>query len=413
LTDPDEGASPTFSGPHRPFAVRVANVVGAALRRHGMRFPRLDLESLLEAVDARDQSLTGSDAAFCARLQALLDDAEHSARLNFVGRLALRSRYVNLLRNRLLARQWLSEHPETIASMVDRPLFVIGHPRTGTTLLYELLAQDPAVRSPRSWELLAPVPPTDPDGSESDDRFAMAERDARRLAWVVPHLATAHSVLPQEPEECFPLLETSALSASFMLYQEVPRYWQALKTTTTADAAQAYREFASLVRVMQIHARGRRWVSKSPAHLMFLDVLCDTLPGARLVVTHRDPLESVPSLCSLMALIRSAASDEVDLHGIGAMVVEFFVETARRLEAARARLDDDRIIDVDYRELVARPIEVVERIYSRFGYTYSAQFAQRMDAWLSDHPQHKHGVHRYGLEPFGLRPGDVLNATAA
>lgn len=410
----DDPAVPTYTGPHRAPLIRLANAIGGRLRRAGMQAPRLDLASLTGATGLEGASFDEpEDAAFLARFAALLDDANGAGHLHFLGRVGIHFQFARLLRNRLLARRWLAENPGTRALPLRRPLFIVGQPRTGTTLLYMLLAQDPQARAPLAWELDAPVPPSDPEARHLDSRLIEFDRRLRGLHRYVPGLATAHAADANEPEECYPLLESAALSLTFLLYFDIPTYWAKLKATGADEAREAYRHFRDQVAIMQSRVGGRRWLSKSPAHLLFLDTLLETFPDAAVVIPHREPVEAIPSLCSLISLTRSAASDDVDAARIGATALDWFSESSRRAEAARAKIAGPRIMDVTYPALVADPIGTVRAIYDRFGYPYAPEFEQRMRAWLAANPQHKHGVHRYSLEQFGLDRERVVVATDA
>lgn len=404
-------SAPTFSGPHRPAGLRFANAVGAALSGAGLRLPRLDLRSLLRASKIDEARLDADDdAAFVERLQALLDDANGAARLNAVGRWIMHGRLSNVIANRLRVRQWLREHPRTEDVPVERPLFVVGQPRTGTTLLYLLLAQDPQARAPRLWEINAPVPPPLPDAGGDDPRYRRCERDLRRLHKYLPGLAVARDVAAGEPDECYPLLETAGFSPTFLLYLDVPGYWARLKSASAQEVAAAYALFRRQIQILLMRSEGRRWVSKSPAHLWFLDALAKTFPDAGFVATHREPVEAIPSLCSLTAIIRSASSDLVEPGHVGRVVLDWFGESQRRAQAARAGIEASRIVDVPYRHLVDAPIGVVGELYDRFRLPFTRLFERRMRDWLAAHPQHHRGVHRYTLDQFGLTPAAVDEA---
>jgi hypothetical protein len=398
---------PTFAGPHRPLLLRFLNAAGGGLRSMGMRSPRLDVESLFEK-SGFDPS--AQDAGFVSRLRALLEDAEGPGQLNFVGRIATRRQLVTLLRNRSLARRWIADHPDTLQVPLERPLFVVGQARTGTTLLYNLLAQDPAARAPLLWELRQPVPPPDPAARETDPRIRGMERDLASLLSVAPAVMTAHALDPREPEECYHLAECSMFSATFLLYFEIPSYWKRLLAATPEEAGAAYAEFRRHIQILQYRFPGTHWVSKAPSHLFFLDALLATFPDARVIQTHRDPLESIPSLCSLIAIVRSFLTDHVDPRAIGDSSLGWYLEAHRRSEAARAGAGD-RLFDVTYPSLMSDPVGTVRTVYSRFGYPFTPEFEERIRSWLAGNPQHKHGVHRYSLEQFGLDRDRVEVAT--
>jgi hypothetical protein len=412
LSANNDSAAPTYTGPHRPVVARIANAIGGRLRRAGMRAPTLDVASLLKETRLQDARLDApEDVRYLARLEALLADANGPAQLNFLGRVGIRMQLGKMLRNRLLARRWLALHPQTRATPLERPLFVVGQPRTGTTLLYMLLAQDPQSRAPLAWEVDAPVPPTDPGAGHLDPRYLEFDRKMRGLNSYVPGLEIAHAPVADEPEECYPLLESSALSVTFLLYFAIPEYWEHLTGAGPEEVREVYAQFRDGVALMQSRVPGRRWLSKSPAHLPFLDSLLHTFPDAGVVIPHRDPLESIPSLCSLVALTRSAASDHVDPAAIGRVSLDWFVESTRRAEVARAALGNPRILDVAYPRLLDDPIGTVRRLYEQLDYPYSDAFERGMRRWLAANPQHKRGVHRYSLAQFGLDADHVRAVT--
>jgi hypothetical protein len=403
---------PDVLGPAPAVAMRAGNAIGAALRGLGLRSPRLDVPALLRASGVKHARLDeADDAAFRDRLQTLLDDANGPARLNYLGRWNVRARLAGVIATRLRVRQWLADHPRTLDVPVERPLFVVGPPRTGTTLLYLLLALDPQVRAPRWWEVVAPVPPPVPDGERDDPRYRRCERDLARLHKYLPNLAVAHELGAADPHECNALLEASALSLTFLLYLHAPTYANRLQRAAPAEAQEAYALFRRQVQILLMRAEGRRWVSKSPAHLGFLDSLATAFPDGGIVSTHREPLQSIPSICSLAAMTRSVSSDDVDLADVGRAMLDGFVEAARRADAARAKMAPARVVDIAYPRLVADPVGTVRDLYAHFGYPYTPLFERRMRAWLAAHPPHPHGVHRYSLGQFGLDREEVFAAT--
>ncbi len=377
----------------------------------GMRSPRLDLPSLLKATGIKGATLAGAeDMAFRLRLEALLEDVEN-ARLNFLGRVVARHRFAGMLRNRLGVRQWIADHPETLEVPIRHPIFIVGHPRTGTTLLYELLALDPASRAPRLWEMDRLVPPSRP-GDETDERIAKFERDLATLQSFMPDIMIAHAVDARSPEECFPLLENTALSLSFFLYFDIPRYWERMKSVSDKEARDVYSDYRRQLQVLQSPAPGCFWLSKSPAHMYFLGELFGAFPDAHVIMPHREPLESIPSVCSLTAIVRSASSDDVQAASAGAAAFQWYLEVSHRAEAARSKADPARFIDVTYSNLLADPVGVVKSIYAHVGRSCSPEFERSMREWLAANPQHKHGVHRYSLAQFGLDADEVRKATS-
>ena len=395
----------TFDRPRLPAGVRALNAVGGGLRRAGWPWPRLDEASLLAAAERRTRLADWGDEAFRPRLSALARDADERAGLHFVGRMAIRHKLTQLLSNRLLIHASLKANSGISDVKLDRPLFVLGHARTGTTLLYNLLAQDPACRAPALWELMDPAPPHDPAAGDAEPRIRKIEKELAGLSQIAPSLRIAHTVDARGPEECYLLLEHAFFSPTFMLVMDLPTYRPLLLGADRAEAVAAYREYRRQIQLLQVHHPGKRWISKSPCHLLSLDAFLELLPEARIVQTHRDPLEALPSLCSLVGILQSAFARKTDSRRVGAQCLEWYLECERRSRDARKGADPSRFFDVEYRDLVADPIGTVRRIYDRFEHDWTPNLEQRMRSWLAKNPQHKHGVHRYGLEQFGLDPG--------
>jgi hypothetical protein len=377
------------------------------LQRISSRSPSaaLDDDALLEKA-ARQTGLAdfGGDASpFREPLENLLRSLRDEARLNARGTFIMHRTMLRLLTNRLLTEKAFAKNPAMTQTPIDRPLFILGFPRTGTTLLHNLLACDPAARWLRLWEGLYPAPP--PQSLEDDPRIAQVEQWAGGFEKVAPRLATAHKLEASGPEECLWLIEHTFTDLIFELRANVPAYSKWL-AEHEADAG-VYRYFHRQLQMLGTHCRGRHWVFKAPRHWAGLSGLLAVFPEARIVQTHREPAAVLPSLCSLCEILRSAASDEIDKAAIGAQWQQRLMNIFQRGREARANAKAEQFLDVQFTELVADPLGAVRRIYEFHGYEYSAEFEANMTKWLADNRQHKHGTHRYTLEEFGLETAQV------
>jgi hypothetical protein len=390
----------TFERPHRPPLVRVANLAGRLARPVKPRRLRLDVESIVE--DARRATgledfgdAPGHDDA----LPAFLESLEREAKLTPVGRFCARGQALSALTNQL--RMWndRSTNPEIDHEVIERPLVVVGLPRSGTTLLQNLLAQDPAHRSLLQWEASTPSPPPETATYESDPRIASAERTTRFLDYLAPDARVLHPVAPLMPTECVTLFANSFASLELATINWIPSY---LDWCLHADMRAHYRYYGQQLRLLQWRHKRTRWALKSPAHLFWIDALLAELPGVRIVQTHRDPLDVVASFCSLAAVLHAVGSDDVDVAALGARWTATWAEGLSRADDARAASPDAPVFDVHYRRLVAQPIETVAALYDSFGFELTTTAEERMRAFLRENPQHKGGVHRYSLAQFGL-----------
>jgi len=339
------------------------------------------------------------DASFREAFRRLLEAYECTANLHLLGRLALRQECLRLLSNRLRMQEDLKRFPCIEQTPIRKPLVIVGLPRTGTTLLHQLLAQDPSARVPRLWELLQPSPPPCPEALAAAPRRKQAEQMIRRALAFAPHFQALHPLSATGPEECIFLFQHTFMSVVFEAYGEVPDY---ITWLLHQDLTPAYRYYQQQLQLLQWRWPGDHWVLKSPHHLFFLDVLLTVFPDACVVQTHRDPATALASLCSLMATTRSLYSHGVAAQRLGAPCLATWGIALDRMLRVRAATDPARFYDLYYEDLLADPIAAVYRIYAYFGYTATPGMEVDMQRWLAAHPQHRYGVHQYALSQFGL-----------
>lgn len=385
----------------RPAWVRAANALGRAQAALGSARPRLDEASLLAAARRRTGLEDFGDPRFREPLAIFLRALEEEAELSCVGRFMARHEVRTWLENRLEIEETFRRHPEIAEEAIPRPLFVTGSGRSGTSILHELLAQDPRNRVLLSWEALHPCPPPEGARRDSDPRIRRAEREVRLWARIAPIYETMHENGARLPQECIYLTAHEFASDLLSGSYQVPSYaaWLA-----RADLRPAYRYHRRCLQLLQWRCRGERWALKAPSHLWALDALLDVYPDARIVWTHRDPLAVVASMTSLMATLLWLRSDRVDAAAIGANAVKSIGFMLKRATALRdaARLAPERICDVRYHEFVHDPIAAVAGVYGRFEIPFDAEAEARMRAWLAARPQHRRGAHQYRFEQTGL-----------
>jgi len=294
-------------------------------------------------------------------------------------------------------------------TLIERPLYIIGFPRTGTTLLHNLLACDPAARWLHLWEGLYPAPA--PQSLEADPRIAQAEEWVAGFDKVAPQLANAHKLESQGPEECLWLIEHTFTDFIFELRALVPTYSKWL-VKHEADV-NIHKYYLRQLQMLGMYCDARHWVFKAPRHLAGLAGLLSIFPEARFIQTHRDPVEVLPSICSLCEILQGASSDEVDKNAIGTHWRKRLKNIFKNARDVRARANAEQFLDVQYADLVGDPLGTVRHIYDYHSYEYSDDFEEAMKQWLANNRQHKHGAHRYTLEEFGLDAAGVSSKFAA
>ena len=363
----------------------------------------LNDEALLQKAAVQTGMSDFGDDSFREPYSVLLRSLREEANLNTQGVILLQRTILRLLTNRLRTEAAFAEHPEMAQTAIERPLYILGFPRTGTTLLHNLLACDPASRWLRLWEGLHPAPA--PESLEDDPRIEQTEAFVAGFEKIAPRLASAHKLNATGPEECLWLMEHTFADFIFELRADIPGYsdWIA---GHEADAVW-YSYYRRQLQMLGWKCRGNHWVCKAPRHLPGLAGLLEVFPDARIVQTHRGAESVLPSICSLCEITRSAASDMVDKAAIGAHWHRRLLEIDRRSTEIRTAADEGQFLDVQYADLTGDPIGTVQRIYDHHGYAYLDEFEERMKQWLADNRQHKHGQHRYSLEEYGLNAKTV------
>ena len=365
------------------------------------RLVTLEPDTLLASGRRRAEEHDFEDTTFLEALHRLLHALATEARLNLLGRIVARESIVSHLANRLRLEQDRRRYPEIAAQPISRPIVITGLPRSGSTLLHGLLAQDPANRVPQTWEMLTPSPPPDGATYGRDPRIATTERHLRWFERLVPEFKKIHPVGARLPEECVVILSHSFLSSQFCSMYVVPSYQTWMRSQSLLPAYRLHRRF---LQQLQWRCRGDRWILKAPAHLPALGELCAVYPDVGVIMTHREPLEVLPSEASLHLVLRQTFSDAVDPSAVGREVTELTADEIRTGLQARDHgcAPPERFLDVRYRDLVGDPIGTVRSAYAHFDIPFTTIAEIRMRRYLADTPKDKHGAHVYSLSQFGL-----------
>ena len=326
---------------------------------------------------------------------------EHEAELHLLGRFMTRRFLLRLLEVRIQLMDLVRGDPSLRDEAIVEPLFVAGAPRTGTTILHALLAADPAHRVPEGWELLRPVPPPDPDPEvfARDPRIALADRELVGPQTVVSGLLSIHPYGGRRPKECLSAMSFAFRTEELTARYHVPSYQAWLER---CDMRPAYAMHRLVLQVLQRRFRGVRWVLKSPVHLHALPTLLETYPDARVAITHRDPLVFLASLGSLIANLRYAHSDAVDVPAIGRAHAERFASSLARLVewTDAGTLPAARLHHSRYADFVDDADRVLAGLYDLLGRSRSSALVARTSEILA--AGRSESGHDYSFEMLGL-----------
>ena len=400
----DERSAPSsgipWQPPERPAWVAGVNALGENLGGAD-RLVALDEASLLDAARAASGLADFGDDGWREPFGVLVEAIAREAHLNTVGRIVTRAELVRVLTNRLRLVDVWKRHPEILAGEIREPIFIVGTARSGTSILQEVLAQDPRLRAPATWEAFYSVPPPERASYARDPRIPGTHREVTLWHEIAPEYLTMHTNAATHPQECIFLMAHELASEHFSGVLDVPSYalWLA-----THDLAPSFRFHRRMLQTLHWRCPGERWLLKAPSHLPVLPALFSVYPDARIVLTHRDPAKTVPSTASLMATLRRMRRDHVDAGALAKLLVR---GVAMGLEKMMAERDtgvtpDAQFVDVRYADLMSDPLAAVRSIYDRLAMDLPSDVAERMRAYLGAKPRGKHGEHRYGVADFGI-----------
>ncbi len=350
------------------------------------------------------------EAGFSFALSLLVESSQATGRLSPTGQRVLRSTLLRHLRNRLYVQAHLDRRAQAADTPLEAPLVITGLPRTGTSLLHNLLAQDPRHRFLPLWQALHPVPVQ--PGHEPDEAALVAQAESwlERFYAGVPGFRTIHGLTPEGPEECDALLQNAFASQHFDDMFDAEAYSRWFYET---DLDREYAYYALQLRLLSPgRAAHKRWVLKSPGHLGQLAALRRALPGVRIIHCHRDPPRAVASYASLILTVRRPNSG-LSPERVGEQALWRGVTAMTRALDVRARLDDDSFFDLSYADLVADPIDAVARIYQWLGARLDPVAEASMRRWLAENPSDRHGTHDYDAGFFDLPRDRVRDRFAA
>jgi hypothetical protein len=372
----------------------------------------LDPEELLDGA----RQATGLDDLGAAEwpgweegFRRLLTAIDDEAQLHLVGRLLTRAEALRVFETWLRLQAHWRAAPAVAGEVVEAPVFVVGPPRTGTSILLELLALDPALRAPLAWEALHPLPL-----ESGGDRVEVAESEQELWADLHPEFLTMHELASDLPCECVHFLALDPLGPYWSMLYDTPTFtaWQ---LEHIDDLARVYRLHRRFLQTLQAgDGDRRRWLLKSPYHLGTLPQLFTEYPDAKVVHTHRDPRRFLASLVSTLSALRFMRSDAVDVDALaGAMLLAYsmFLDTSMA-QRADGSLPADGIVDSHYLDLMADPVAQLRRIYDELDLDWPAGHDRRIRDYLAAKPKAAHGAHRYTLADVGLDEDEVRKTFA-
>ncbi len=365
-----------------------------------------DVPTLL--AEARDRTgfsdFGGED--FLEPLQVLCRSLDTEAPLSIAGRQQHRERLIGTLANRLTLFEWVRRHPDILDEDIGVPVVIVGLPRTGTTMLYRMLSAAEGLTAPLFYEASEIAPAFDWDFNPAHDaRIPAGDTAVAAMMAAMPELASIYPYETMAPEESIYLYRGAFLSTGEQSQALVPSYndW-----FTTADKTPAYRYLRLAAQFLQWQRKrsdrweaGARWLFKTPDHIHGLNEILAEFPGVHIIQTHRDPITTIPSICSFIHVLHSTSVARDDAHDIGDAWCAMFAGSMKRALDIRAA-NPGRFLDVWYRDTVANPRKVAEDVFGFIGQPLTDRGWNEMQKWRDANQREARPAHDYALADFGL-----------
>jgi hypothetical protein len=364
--------------------------------------PPLEREALLAEARLRTGLADIGDTWFYEPMDVMLEATKSEAKLSDIGRVYEAERIVGYLANRLRMVDLLKRHPEIHDEEVKVAAAVVSLSRTGSTKAHRMIGSAPGFTTMAWWEGQFPIPFPGEERGKPIVRRAQAQKLFELWCQTMPDMMSIHPMGLDYPEEEALVIDHSFVGTMIEIFLWVPSY---IKWLQTADQHRAYEELKTALKLLQwqeTSRRGKSWILKSPSHLSAPEALLDTFPEALIIQTHRDPLRSIPSHCSMNAMIIRMKTNEIDPKQVGSAASTNWAWRTHHLMDLRQRIGDDRFVDIQYQDLLDRPLEEARRVFERLGRTMSPADEAAISAWLANNKREKWSPHIYDLETYGL-----------
>lgn len=372
-----------------------------------LKYPRkiaMKFDDIVNAARVKTGGLANPDVdSWQEGLEILLHDHVKQDLLTERGWQIMTGRYTNALATRMAVDEFMRQNPAVAQTPITRPVFILGIPRSGTTLVSNLMASDPANRSLLRWEAYNVVPPAAPGALKSDPRCLAEKATDDAMIKGNPKGVAMHFEAADGPTECVNMLAQDFRSIMFAAMTSVPTYadW-----VLFCDQTSSYAHRKRVFQILQTTNPGR-WVLKMPSDSVFVPYIFKTFPDARVIWTHRDPFAATASVFSMRGHSRQIFQKDKDLPYMQSRFpLQLGLHTRRPMELARERPDD--IYNLYYDDMVSDSMAAIRKIYAWLGWDWTPEAAGGMNNWLAENPQGRFGKHGYTLSESGFTKKDLI-----
>jgi len=382
--------------------LNLINGVGDTLKKVRLNPFRINADSII-AKAKKKANFEGALPQAEEGLHELVQSINEEGKPNTFGSIAIKALLERTLFGRYKIEQELANNPQIEKGEIKQPVFIIGMPRTGTTILHALMSEDPAHRSPLAWECLLPYPASTPETFRDNDQLKTVTKEFGQLFKLVPDFLQKHYMAADSPQECLGItaFNFTSFQTSAQLYLPSYMNWF-FHESDMLETMKFHKRFLQYLQSGGV--KSDRWLLKTPVHLMRLPEIFEVYPDAKIIMTHRPPEHVVASTASLMSSVRSLYSDNEDPIQTGHEQADLWSLYFSKFLKDRKNLDkEDQIIDLLFEDFVKDQVGTVKKIYKRFNWPVSDIALDKFSHFLEKNPKDKNGKHIYSLETFGLK----------
>jgi len=387
--------------------LNAINNVGSTLRKVRLNPFRISADAIISKA-RKKANYTNALPHAEEGLRRLVHSVNTEGKPNTFGAIAVKTLLEKTLFQRYMVELELARNPEIEKQEIREPVFIIGMPRTGTTIFHALLNKDPNHRSPLAWECLLPYPAATPIKFHDNDQIKAVRKDFDQLFMLVPDFLKKHYMAADEPQECIGItaLNFTSFQPSAQLY--LPSYMDwFFNESDMLDTMRFHKRFLQYIQSGGMKAE--RWLLKTPVHLMRLKEIFEVYPDARIIMTHRHPENVVASTASLISSVRSLYSDNEDPVRTGhEQANTWSLYFKRFLESRKSLNKENQIIDLHFEDFVSDQVATAKKIYKKFNWQLTDDTIEKFNEFLKENPKDKHGAHIYSLDTFGLTT-EIIN----
>jgi len=381
--------------------LHVINGVGYTLRKVKLDPFKINADAIISKAQKKAE-FYGSLPRAEDGLRRLVRSINEEGNANPFGALAVKSLIERILYGRYKIEQEMARNPWIEDQSIKQPVFIIGMPRTGTTILHAIMHEDPAHRSPLAWECLLPYPVATPETFRNNEQLKTIKKEFGQLFKLVPDFQKKHYMAADSPQECLGITAFDFNSFQFSAQLYLPSYMDWFSHDSyMLETMRFHKRFLQYLQSGGVKAE--RWLLKTPVHLMRLPEIFEVYPDARIIMTHRPPADVVSSTASLISSVRSLYSDNEDPVVTGHEQADFWSLSFDSFLESRKKLQkEDQIIDLKFEDFIKDQMGTIRQIYEHFDWELTDVAQGNFKNFLAENPKDKHGKHEYSLDTFGL-----------